>query len=407
MLELHVWGPGFGLPSIDPLCLSAIAYLNLTVPRSEWTLIPSSNPLLSPSKSLPALRDNHTWATGLQPIIEYLRQRFPNCDLDNMSTDREKASCTAFTALIQSRAQEIVDLSLYVSHKNFSAVTRPRFAKMLGWPVCYYLPLQARSAARERTRHLGFRSIDITQKQEEPALGETAGEKAAREATGPSPATKALKDSAANIKLAALCDDLLGALTKQLGQSRFLFGDDAPASVDCVAIGYLALLLIPEMPQSFAADAMRRFPRLCAYVHDLRPRFLGEEENQEALPWGTPERGDLPWLGGVFLESLKENLLGRGRQEEEWVDDDPLLEERKKRAAEKKRREWWKSVAFIAGGVFGMVGYVVWSGIVAFPGMHGEEVALVGEEEDEDEGEGHGNVNTEDDVDLDVEEHNE
>jgi len=328
-----------------------------------------------------------------------------------MLTDREKASCTAFTAFIQSRAQEIVDLSLYVSHQNFSAVTRPRFAQMLGWPVCYYLPLQARSAARERTRHLGFRSIDITQKQEdtpEPPLGETVGEKAAREATGPSPATKALKDSAANIKLAALCDDLLSALTKQLGRNRYLFGDEAPASVDCVAIGYLTLLLIPEMPQSFAADAMRKFPRLCAYVHDIRAKFFGDEGNQGALPWGTPERGDLPWLGGVFLDSLKETLLEKGREEEEWVDDDPLLQERKKRAAEKKRREWWKSVAFIASGVVGMVGYVVWSGIVAFPGMHREEVALVGEEEeeeDEDE-EGGGNVNTED-VDFDVEEHDE
>lgn len=51
MLELHVWGPGFDLPSIDPLCIAAIAYLNLTVPSSEWRLIPSSNPFLSPSRA--------------------------------------------------------------------------------------------------------------------------------------------------------------------------------------------------------------------------------------------------------------------------------------------------------------------------------------------------------------------
>ena len=42
MLELHVHGPAFGLPSIEPQCLAAIAYLSLAVPRDEWTLVASS-----------------------------------------------------------------------------------------------------------------------------------------------------------------------------------------------------------------------------------------------------------------------------------------------------------------------------------------------------------------------------
>ena len=53
MLELHVWGPGFGLPSIDPLCLAAIAYLNLTLPPTAWQLLQSSNPTLSPGRASP------------------------------------------------------------------------------------------------------------------------------------------------------------------------------------------------------------------------------------------------------------------------------------------------------------------------------------------------------------------
>lgn len=58
-MELHVWGPAFGLPSIDPECLAAIAYfrcipdpeLNPTDPKSSaWWIVPSSNPLLSPTR---------------------------------------------------------------------------------------------------------------------------------------------------------------------------------------------------------------------------------------------------------------------------------------------------------------------------------------------------------------------
>jgi len=55
MITLHVWGPGFGLPSIDPHCLSAIAYLNYAIPPAEWIIIPSSNPHLSPSSTIPLL----------------------------------------------------------------------------------------------------------------------------------------------------------------------------------------------------------------------------------------------------------------------------------------------------------------------------------------------------------------
>ena len=49
VLELHVWGPAFSLPSIDPQCLSAIAYLNQALPRDQWALIASSDINLSPT----------------------------------------------------------------------------------------------------------------------------------------------------------------------------------------------------------------------------------------------------------------------------------------------------------------------------------------------------------------------
>lgn len=42
VLELHVLGPGFSLPSIDPQCLATISYLTLCVPRREWVLVANS-----------------------------------------------------------------------------------------------------------------------------------------------------------------------------------------------------------------------------------------------------------------------------------------------------------------------------------------------------------------------------
>lgn len=347
--------------------------------------------------SLPALRDGRTWATGLHPIIAYLQQRFPGRELDAVLNDVERARGTALTALVQARGQELVDLSLYVSHRNYSTCTQPLLAGLLGWPLRYHLPLRARDAARDRTGHLGLASIDATS---EPGHGHEQEHEQERERRRGSPASQTaaaaalLKDSAPNIRLAALYDELLGALARQLGAKNYLLSDEAYATVDCVAVGYLALLLLPDMPQGFARDAMRRYPRVGAYVNDLRVKFLGGDGDGDGLPWGSLERGDLPWLGGVLLDAVTDALPpwsgGRAHKAAEPTDDGQQTSR-----AEQQRIEWWKNVGFVAGGVLALVGYAVWSGIAAFPGMHGEDVQLEdgdgdgdGDDDDDDEGAG-------------------
>lgn len=51
MLDLHVWGAAFGLPSMDPECLAIITYLHNALPTSAWRLIPSNDPAISPSST--------------------------------------------------------------------------------------------------------------------------------------------------------------------------------------------------------------------------------------------------------------------------------------------------------------------------------------------------------------------
>lgn len=41
-VQLYVWGPAFGLPSIDAECLAAIAYLAQTLGAADYQLIQSS-----------------------------------------------------------------------------------------------------------------------------------------------------------------------------------------------------------------------------------------------------------------------------------------------------------------------------------------------------------------------------
>lgn len=49
VFELHIWGPAFSLPSIDPECLAAVAYLSQVVPEDQWILVASNDLLMSPT----------------------------------------------------------------------------------------------------------------------------------------------------------------------------------------------------------------------------------------------------------------------------------------------------------------------------------------------------------------------
>lgn len=41
VLELHVWGPAFGLPSIDPECIATVLYCQQVIPKGQWSLVAS------------------------------------------------------------------------------------------------------------------------------------------------------------------------------------------------------------------------------------------------------------------------------------------------------------------------------------------------------------------------------
>lgn len=49
-LELHVWGPAFGLPSIDAECLATVTYFAQTLSAADYLLVQSSPSAVPPRK---------------------------------------------------------------------------------------------------------------------------------------------------------------------------------------------------------------------------------------------------------------------------------------------------------------------------------------------------------------------
>ena len=97
-LELHIWGPAFGLPSIDAECLACISYLRQCgIEKDDWLLIPSSDPNVTPTRELPALKIGTLWISRYRNIFDYLMQYSGGeWDLDRELDQQQWADSVAY-----------------------------------------------------------------------------------------------------------------------------------------------------------------------------------------------------------------------------------------------------------------------------------------------------------------------
>ena len=75
-----------------------------------------------------------------------------------------------------------------------------------------------------------------------------------------------------------------------------MLSDERPCSLDCLALGYLSLAMIPDLPQSWLAEGMReRYPDLCRYVEDgTQEVFGGGVTLEDALPSSREDQSATP-----------------------------------------------------------------------------------------------------------------
>ncbi|KAF2270822.1 hypothetical protein CC78DRAFT_1263 [Lojkania enalia] len=327
VLELYVWGPAFGLPSIDAECIATIAYFQRIVPHAQWILISDYDTSISPREEFPALIDGNLKKTGFSEIITHLRSHCSGAyDLDYHLTQEQQTDRTAFTSFLQSIATPLIDLYLYVSSENYYSATTSAYTAILPWYKNYTIPPTRRDLARARTSHQGLSSLDINAAGDDsthPGSGTSGSEfEAAKRAAGLPSGNRATLPNALNLgrgkgirgifnspiyavrfKLDALINELLEPLLDLLGKKDYLLDGSKPSSLDCIALGFLSLMLYPDVPQAWLKEAIQtRFPRLLRYIRCMREELLGGEEVQVADVWlishstNSPKHSlRLPW----------------------------------------------------------------------------------------------------------------
>ncbi|KAL8749426.1 MAG: hypothetical protein Q9199_007691, partial [Rusavskia elegans] len=192
----------------------------------------------------------------------------------------------SYTSFLETHAQPLIDLNLYVSSENYHASTRPAYSHILHWPNTWLLPPQRRAAAKARTGHLNFSSLDLdTVDQDEDKKSQfAAGTEIPKRLIRSTPRTtttslaKKKGQHAARFRLDRLAEGLLGPLNLLLKAKRYLLSDEEKrmTSLDCLALGYLALAMVPEVPQPWLSIKMKQgYPDLCRYVEDRAKECFG------------------------------------------------------------------------------------------------------------------------------------
>lgn len=207
-----------------------------------------------------------------------------------------------------------------------------------------------------------------------------------------------------HFRIEALTGEFFEPLEAMLGKKAYLLtvdDEETPSSIDCVALGYLSLALVPDMSFPWLQDAMRaKAPLLSAYTERMRQRCFGdapvdithafspESAPDSPISWRAPGRISVTAVGNTLLSTLadstpflrevrKNNALKKVAQSE-----DSGLTSTEKNAlsahAEASKKDMYVSIATVVGGVAVMVGYMMQVGLLSF--SSGEE-----EEEEEDQ----------------------
>lgn len=150
-----------------------------------------------------------------------------------------------------------------------------------------------------RASHLGLSSLDTdaeAEKAEAAAKAEpgwvhipdsikksiTQRRKAVRESLSP--------EARSRIRLEGLAAEVLDVVGEVLSGEEETDGETTTLELRCLAFGYLALMLIPEVPRPWSSEVMRgKYHGLCEFVEGFGVRscglLSGKENEARQLPW--------------------------------------------------------------------------------------------------------------------------
>ena len=244
----------------------------------------------------------------------------------------------------------------------------------------YLTPPSVRARAKQRTDNLGLSSLDIdTDDGEKNPESSIIPESLRRPKNTVSSLLAASPETNAQIRLDSLATAFLEPLQQLKGKRQFFASNAQFSSLDCLALGYLSLMLVPDLPQPWLARTLRKkFPELCAWTEELGKTVFGPPVSVEDaftihekisrtknLPWKTPNNRGIIGVGGVFMSSMADTIpvVGQLRR------NTRMRQHGGKTPGDDGRSTSWQTIAAVASVIAGLglaVGYMFNQGMLSF-----------------------------------------
>ncbi|KAG1877983.1 outer mitochondrial membrane transport complex protein-domain-containing protein [Suillus subalutaceus] len=261
---LHIWPSRWNLPSIDPACIAAVFYLQLTIP-GKFEVVECTNPDVSPSGKLPFLTHGHATVSSVPAIISFVSSLAKSTssgarDLNASLSAPQRAKRTAWCSHVEANIGDLVAYSFYSLDDNFWKLTNPTMAFMLPIPQRYYVPGRIREMHRPRLEAAGL----WTQ-----AASETEKDSFGKRQKKDDP-----KDEYARAferdKVSAQAKALFALYARLLNGQKFFFGE-RPTTLDVYLASHVLLLLDPPFPDQLMRSILEEsYPTLVEHARNVQ-----------------------------------------------------------------------------------------------------------------------------------------
>lgn len=165
--------------------------------------------------------------------------------------------------------------------------------------------------------------------------------------------------------------------------------DTGPCSLDCIALGYLSLALVPDLSSPWMRDAMHsKAPLLSTYTERLRRRCFGDaavevghafllqpSPTTSPLPWRAPERISVAAVSTTLLDSLADSTpflreVRRNNRLKKLAESPEsgfagVESKAVSQYADARKKDMYISIATVVTGLVAMVGYMVHVGLIS------------------------------------------
>ena len=172
-------------------------------------------------------------------------------------------------------------------------------------------------------------------------------------------------------RLDAVTEDFFAPMDELLGEKPFFLGDET-TGLDCLAVGYLALMLKPDVSHDWLRHTLKdKYPKLTEWTN----KMIAECFNNEHLPWREPETPTIAGIAYTVLDNLVDSvpIVGAMRtngyiklsSQELGIDDYEARE--LALAARNRNRDLYSQIVAVTGGIGAFVGYLFWVGMIKIP----------------------------------------